>query len=69
MNQTLPPSLLIQTWVDIAKASQYPEAQEIACQRLHMFFDDVGQAELYLTLEKIKLASEPFINSDNQVAI
>ena len=62
MNQTLPPSLLIQTWVNIATAKQYPVAREKACERLHMFFDDVSQAVLYLEMKKTKISNELVIN-------
>ena len=37
MNQTLPPSLLIKTWVNMATANQYPVAREKAYKGLHMF--------------------------------
>ena len=67
MNQPLHPTLLIKTWLDIATASDYPEAQEIACKKLYMCFDDVSQAELYLEMEKIKLTSELLINSASQL--
>ncbi|MCJ8321935.1 MAG: hypothetical protein MJK12_20040 [Colwellia sp.] len=68
MSLTLPPSLLIQTWIDIATVTQYPEAQEIARKRLHMFFDDVNQAILYLEMEKTNLTSKSVINNVNQLA-
>ena len=67
MNQSLPPSLLIQTWVDIATASDYPEAQEIACQKLNMYFDDVSHAVLYLEMAKVKLSSGLHIDSTSQL--
>ena len=69
MNQTLPPSILIKTWVDIARNTEYPEAQEIASQNLYMFFNDISQAELYLEIEKIKISIEPDINGGNQLVI
>ncbi|MCJ8319362.1 MAG: hypothetical protein MJK12_06995 [Colwellia sp.] len=68
MNPTPPPSLLIQIWVDIARANQYPEAQEIAIKKLLNFFDDLSHAELFLAKGTIKTSKRPVINSVSQVS-
>jgi hypothetical protein len=50
--------VIIQTWLDIYNCEKYPEAQEIADRKIHLYFDDVLQAELYLEMKKIRVPAQ-----------
>ena len=55
MERKFPPTLLIETWLDIANNHCYPEAQEVAFRNLSLSFDDISQAELYVEKQKLQL--------------
>lgn len=44
----LPPIILIYTWLDIAANDNYPEAQQMAFDKLNLYFDDYIDAEDYI---------------------
>lgn len=60
MKLIFPSNLIIQTWLDIASYNKYPEAQDIAYQKLHQYFDDILQAELYIEMSKIKRSAKTY---------
>ncbi|NQY87449.1 MAG: hypothetical protein HRT51_06780 [Colwellia sp.] len=51
----LPPIILICTWLDIAANDHYPEAQQMAFDKLNLYFDDYIDAEDYVEALAINL--------------
>ncbi len=45
--------VIIKNWLDITNCENYPEAQEVAYRKIHLYFDDILQAELYLEMNSV----------------
>jgi len=54
MNKQYPPTLLIETWLELAKNKKFPEAQQSVIEKINLTFGSISEAELYLEKEKMK---------------
>lgn len=48
MNPIFPSRVIIKNWLDITNCENYPEAQDIAYEKILLYFDDIKDAEMYL---------------------
>jgi len=48
MTNQYAPILLIETWLELAKNNQFPEAQQAIIDKIKFAFGSVYEAELYL---------------------
>ena len=48
MDNQHPPRLLIETWLELSRSYEYPEAQAFSIERLNALFGSISAAERYL---------------------
>ena len=60
MKPIFPSRVIIKNWLDITNCENYPEAQDIAYEKILLYFDDILQAEQYIEMSKIKRSAKTY---------
>ena len=58
MDKSLPPTLLVETWIQLARNNQSPDYPCSVIDKINTIFGSISEAELYLEMEKLDFHRE-----------